>query len=120
MITLCVVASTVPAVLACAPPTPAGWVTFATCRVSVMGISRDLVVPDLRSPPPSPLRATEPQFPGYPNTQDSGSVSSGDYGVKFSMLVATRWRRESHRRRLRREWSQGESNPRYRRERPAS
>jgi len=58
MITLCVVASTVPIVLACPPPATAGWVTCATCRVSVMGISRVPVVPDLRSPSPSPLRAT--------------------------------------------------------------
>src|SRR5438128_10670918 len=66
-----------------------------------MGISRDLVVPDLRSASPSPLHRSgrlEPQLPGKTPTHKTGEgYRLGTTVSSFSMLVATGWRSESHR-----------------------
>src|SRR2546427_8937312 len=58
-----------------------------------MGISRDLVVPDLRSASPSPLHRSgrlEPQLPGKtPTHKTTEGYRLGTTVSSFSMLVAT-------------------------------
>src|SRR5437867_11619586 len=86
MVTRCVVASTVPGALACGSPARPGWVTCATYRVSVMGSSRDLVVPDLRTPSSSPLWATEPQLRFTPTHKTRQAYRLGTTVSSFRCL----------------------------------
>ncbi len=87
-----------------------------------MDASRNLVVPDRRAANSSPPQVADHPS-GCPNTKADPRVSADDASVKFVTIdgpLPLRSRAGRGAAGGDEEWSQGESNPRYRRERPVS